>query len=60
MSTRQQDIKKTEEFSLVFFLYKCARAYIIVAIALGTAAASFWSAAEKDIAEGPTRSGTPK
>ena len=28
--------------------------------ALGIAAASFWSVAEKDIAESPTRSGTPK
>ena len=28
--------------------------------ALGIGAASFWSAAEKDIAESPTRSGTPK
>ena len=28
--------------------------------ALGIAAASFWSAAEKDIAESPTRSGTPR
>ena len=28
--------------------------------ALGIEAASFWSEAEKDIAESPTRSGTPK
>ena len=28
--------------------------------ALGIGAASFWSEAEKDIAESPTRSGTPK
>ena len=28
--------------------------------ALGIAATSFWSAAEKDRAESPTRSGTPK
>ena len=28
-------------------------------VALGIGAASFWSAAEKDIAESPTRSGTP-
>ena len=36
-------------------------AYVIGAtVALGIGAASFWSAAEKDIAESPTRSGTPQ
>ena len=38
-----------------------ARSSMLVASnALGIEAASFWSAAEKDIAESPTRSGTPK
>ena len=36
-------------------------AYVIGAtVALGIGAASFWSVAEKDGAESPTRSGTPQ
>ncbi len=34
--------------------------FLFLHVALGIGAASFWSAAEKDIAESPTRSGTPK
>ena len=36
------------------------RKYFFLPVALGIEAASFWSAAEKDIAKSPTRSGTPK
>ena len=37
------------------------RLYIAAANALGIGAASFWSAAEKDIAESPTATaGTPR
>ena len=38
-----------------------ARSSVLIANALGIGAASFWSAAEKDIAESPTAiAGTPK
>ena len=39
---------------------KVMTGYFFNRVALGIAAASFWSAAEKDRAESPTRSGTPK
>ena len=38
----------------------CKRNDSFLHVALGIGAASFWSAAEKDIAESPTRSGTPR
>jgi len=46
--------QSVETFSFQFSIFN------FQLVALGIGAASFWSEAEKDIAESPTRSGTPR
>ena len=60
----QKEIEKSVSFFrfmyFLHFLFNDIRSILVAPQALGIEATSFWSAAEKDIAESPARSERPK